>query len=354
MKGIINDYICKEDASVYEAFWILNKNKKAVFIIDEDEKLIGLLTKNDFDKIHGESERKTASELCNKSGIVLHADEDNYSKARNIFAETSILSIPVVDSAGKLIDVFTRERAYYLQYYKADKLPRMHYAYNIYTAANEAKRLGLNKMSVIEFCVAGGTGLVNCEFHAGEIGKLLNLDIEIYGFDRGEGMPAENEGYKDLIHLWPAGAFKLDSEILTQRLKRSKLILGEMSITIPAFVENYNPAPIGTMLVDCDYYSSTKEVLKLLEFDHKYFLPRIYMYFDDVLPGYEFQGEGLAIKEFNSSHEDTKISPEYTTMDKRSVWSTKDKRIKVCHRFLHPLYNTNINNVALHQYTNEF
>lgn len=62
-------------------------------------------------------------------------------------------------------------------------------------------------------------------------------------------------------------------------------------------------------------------------------MSRIYMYFDDIAPEYEFQGENLAIREFNALSEDIKISPEHI------VYLDYQMRTKICSRFKHPKYN---------------
>lgn len=353
MNGTINDYAVYDYESMYKAFYIMKKNNKGVFVVDKDENYIGLMTQNDFDKITYDEDEKSVGEICNRKSKTISDDMDTYAEARRIFSETDITILPIVSQTGKLVDYFTRERAFYRHYYKEQKLPRMHYAYNIWSAANEAKRLGIPAISVIEFGVAGGSGIVNCEFHAREISRLTNVDIQIYGFDRIDGMPTENEGYKDLIHLWPAGAFKMNKEVLIKRINSAKIIFGEMKDTIPRFITEFKPAPIGVMLVDCDYYSSAKDVLKILDYDDKFFMPRIYMYFDDVLPFYEMQGENLAIREFNKEKSNMNISPETCQIDKYSIWSDKKMRLKICHRFSHPLYNENAANVNLHIYKNE-
>lgn len=353
MRGAINDYVVRENESIYKAYWIFSKNKRCVFVVGEDDEYIGILTDSDFKKILPCDEGKRVSELCNRKGYVINASNDMYGQARNIFSETEILSLPVVNENGTLVDYFIRERAFYRHFYKEKKLPRMHYAYNIWSAANEAKRLGVQAISVIEFGVAGGSGLVNCEFHAKEISRLMGVGIQVYGFDRETGMPSENEGYKDMIHFWPAGAFKMDKEILANRLEQAEVVLGEMKVTIPEFMKREDVAPIGTMLVDCDYYSSCKDVFDILRYEEAKYMPRIYMYFDDVLPFYEMQGESLAIREFNAQNNMVKISPENCSIDKYSVWSDKIHRLKICHRYNHPLYNQNCVAVNSHHYINE-
>ena len=79
-----------------------------------------------------------------------------------------------------------------------------HYGYCVYSAAALAKKLGYRRISVLEFGVAGGNGLVNLEYHMQEISELLAIDIDIYGFDTGEGLP-ELLGYRDLPYHYLTG-----------------------------------------------------------------------------------------------------------------------------------------------------
>ena len=126
----------------------------------------------------------------------------------------------------------------------------------------------------------------------------------------------------------------MDQNLLEERLQFAKMIIGDINETAESFIEKYAPAPIGCVLVDVDYYSSTIPVMKLLEQkEHKNFLPRIYMYFDDVSPQYEFSGETLAIKEFNQRNDDKKIAPENTFI------IVPEMKSKICHRFSHDKYN---------------
>jgi hypothetical protein len=81
-----------------------------------------------------------------------------------------------------------------------------------------AKRLGHSKISVIEFGVAGGNGLVNLEMHVSEIEKLLNVEIDIFGFDTGGGLPPPKD-YRDLPYYWKPGYFAMDEEKLRKKLQ---------------------------------------------------------------------------------------------------------------------------------------
>ena len=53
----------------------------------------------------------------------------------------------------------------YEQRLEIGALDRMHYGYCVYNAAILAKKLGYQRISVLEFGVAGGKGLVNLEYH---------------------------------------------------------------------------------------------------------------------------------------------------------------------------------------------
>src|SRR6185295_610455 len=67
--------------------------------------------------------------------------------------------------------------------------PYAHYAYGVYWSAQLASRLGIPRITAIEFGVAGGRGLVALETCAAEIGNALGVTIDVVGFDAGVGMP---------------------------------------------------------------------------------------------------------------------------------------------------------------------
>ena len=186
---------------------------------------------------------------------------------------------------------------------RMNALERMHYAHICYNAAKLAKSLNYDQISVIEYGVAGGRGLLILEEYAEEIKKLLNVKIDIYGFDLGSGLP-EPKDYRDLPYHWKKGFFTMDEKILRSKLKSANLIIGDIEKTSKDFFSRYNPAPIGAIIHDFDFYTSTKIVLSMLNADTKFFLPRVFCYFDDVI-GTEielfndFSGERLAINEFN-------------------------------------------------------
>ncbi len=336
----LKNIVCEEKQDIYKTHWQLYKSgESGLIVVDEENKFSGMITLNDIKRTYIDNSLKTASDICDKNCLYINDKDDIYVQARNLFAEyPSLELLPVLNSDRDIVDLMTRNRSHYRERFLAEKLPRMNYAYPIWRAALEAKALGYTAISVIEFGVAGGNGLVVCELHTKEISRILDINIEVYGFDSAEGLPPSDAGYKDLQFQWSDGLFPMNKELLEERLQSAKLVIGDIASTIKTFINEYNPAPIGAIFIDVDYYSSTLPVLKFMEdADHNVFIPRTYMYFDDTQPIYEFQGEALAIKEFNARNELMKISPEGDW----ARFNTKYylTRVKVFHRFEHPKYN---------------
>jgi hypothetical protein len=184
---------------------------------------------------------------------------------------------------------------------KLGAIERPHYAYIVYQAADLARRLKLSRISVLEFGVAGGRGLLNLEHHAARVGALTGVAIEVYGFDTGEGLP-------------PPVDFKMDQAALKAKLKSAKLVLGDVKQTTPTFAADFKPAPIGAISFDLDYYSSTLDAFGVLTVPSEFRLPRIFVYFDDIFSsdlGHVGPGAGvpLAIDEFNAADPQRRLSP---------------------------------------------
>ncbi len=193
----------------------------------------------------------------------------------------------------------------------AMRSPRPNYRWGVFCAALAAKALGLKKISVIEFGVAGGNGLVFLEEIAEEATRRSGVEIEVYGFDTGTGLPKPQD-YRDLPQMWREGFYGMDVPALKQRLKRAQLVLGPVSETVPKFIKS-NPAPVGFIAFDMDLYSSTTDAFQLFRDSEKLILPRVVCYFDDII-GFshsDFTGERLAISEFNTQNKMRKISQIY-------------------------------------------
>ena len=191
---------------------------------------------------------------------------------------------------------------------QASGLPvRPNYTWCVLHAASVAARTGVPEISVLEFGVAGGNGLVALEAVAAEAERVLGVGICVYGFDTGKGLPPPRD-HRDAPFLMQRGDFPMDQEALGARLDRAELILGDVASTVPAFLES-GPAPVGFISFDLDYYSSSRDALRLLDGDAEAFLPRVLCYFDDIhcYPWGDSIGVRLAIREFNEGRESRKV-----------------------------------------------
>jgi hypothetical protein len=219
---------------------------------------------------------------------------------------------------------------------------RPHYTWGVLQGCALAKVLGYERISVIEFGVAAGAGLLFLERIAEYAEKLVGIQIEVYGFDTGIGLPKPVD-YRDCPNLWLDGQFPMDVQALSARLRKATLKLGLIKDTLPLFLQN-SPAPVAFASIDVDLYSSANEVLQLFEAPHHRLLPRVVCYFDDIMGRTysDYNGERLAIKEFNDGHSVRKLSPQYGL--KYSVpYEHINYRWPECmylaHMFDHPLYN---------------
>ena len=202
----------------------------------------------------------------------------------------------------------------------AGHLVRPNYTWAVLHSAYLAKSLGIPRISVIEFGVAGGNGLVALEEVAARVEPMFGVKIDVIGFDTGEGLPRVLD-YRDMPNIYTPGTYKMDADGLKKRLKRARLVLGNVADTLQDFLAS-KPAPIGFISVDVDLYTSTVDALKVLDADESLLLPRVHCYFDDIMgcSCAEFLGERLAVNEFNEAHPDSKISPIF------GLWNYVPKR----------------------------
>jgi hypothetical protein len=218
---------------------------------------------------------------------------------------------------------------------------RANYLYGVLHAARLANVLGVPRISVIEFGVAGGRGLVALEQASLYAEEAFGVGIDVYGFDSGRGLPKPTD-FRDCPNLFLEGQFPLDPGQLMPRLERATLILGLVDQTVPEFLDR-RPAPIGFVSFDLDLYSSTVSALRSFESGAALLLPRVFCYFDDIT-GFTYadhNGERLAISEFNAAHELRKLSPIYAAefyvprRESRALWPRK---LYLAHILDHPRY----------------
>lgn len=227
-----------------------------------------------------------------------------------------------------------------------DAYPRPHFAYGVHRAAMQAKALGIEAISAIEFGCAGGNGLLALETLAREIGNAVGVRVDVYGFDIGEGLPKPLD-YRDLPYAWKMEQFKMDVPKLQARLTTAQLVIGDVADTVEPFGQRVDLAPVGFVSFDLDFYSSTMAAFKIFEAESTKMLPRVYCYFDDVIgPDHElhcdFVGELLAIKEFNEAHPTKKIAPIHGLSQKRYIPAVWNDVMYIMHAFEHPEYGVYI------------
>jgi hypothetical protein len=220
-----------------------------------------------------------------------------------------------------------------------DFSPYPQYLWGTMCAAELAAGLRYDRITVIEFGVAGGNGLRELERVAAWVARRSGVAIDVVGFDTGTGLP-QPQDYRDLPNLWREGDYGMNPARLRSQLKAARLLLGPVAETIGEFIAA-SPAPVGFVSFDFDLYSSTVDAFAIFRAAPELVLPRVICYFDDII-GFshgDFTGERLAISEFNAAHEARKLSQlyglRYVVYQER--WWTES--MYMLHCFEHPRYN---------------
>jgi hypothetical protein len=185
-----------------------------------------------------------------------------------------------------------------------DLIVRQPYAFGALEAADIARDSGLQAVTLIEVGVASGAGLMNLSTIAARVSAETGIRCEVHGFDTGAGMPPPVD-YRDHPDLYQQGDFAMDADALRATLPgTTKLHLGPLSSTIPKFIDELDTsAPIGFVILDVDYWSSTVDALQLLKSNPEHYLPRAVVYVDDIaLDGHNSAaGATLAVRAFNEA-----------------------------------------------------
>ncbi len=191
-----------------------------------------------------------------------------------------------------------------------DAVDRPHYLNGVLGAAEEALREGVSEISVIEFGVARGEGLLTFQEYAVAVEEATGVKIAIFGFDTGRGLPKMCGDYRDHPDRWRPGDFQMDEQWLRKQLSpRTTLLLGNVAETVVKFVQEIQTSPLGFVAFDLDFYSSTMDALQIFLLPGKRMLRRTTIYFDDthLFYNHRFAGELLAIDEFNRANHGVKI-----------------------------------------------
>lgn len=218
---------------------------------------------------------------------------------------------------------------------------RVEYLWGSLHGANLARSLGIESVSLIEFGVAGGTGLVSLERIGHEIERHLSVETHVYGFDTGAGLPRPHD-VRDCPNLFAEGDYGIDADKLRARLTSTRLILGPVAETLETFISS-TPPPCAFVSFDLDLYTSTRDALLLFSGNTEMLLPRVHCYFDDVT-GFtygDFNGARLAVAEFNERNDNRKVSRLYAMSHYVPARCANDlwpKKLFMAHILDHPLY----------------
>ena len=177
--------------------------------------------------------------------------------------------------------------------------------------------------------------------HASE---AYDVRIDVFGFDRTIGLPPPTD-YRDLPYTWRENYFTMDVASLERRLSSAQLIPGDIAESARSFFEDYEPSPVGFVSVDVDYYSSAKDAFSMFDGSDRFFLPRVYVYLDDIVGDLdqtihnEFVGELRAVREFNAEHGAMKVAPIHGLCHKRPIAAPWNDSMYALHRFEHYEYS---------------
>ncbi|KRV48334.1 hypothetical protein AQ490_25315 [Wenjunlia vitaminophila] len=195
--------------------------------------------------------------------------------------------------------------------YRFGLVERPHYAYGVRRATELAARLGHRGVTVVEFGVAGGNGLLALAEHAQYYATATGVAVRVVGFDSGVGMPPAGD-LRDVPYLYGPGFYTMDHERLRARLGAAELVIGDIAETLPHYLDARSDLlrdhPVGFVCLDLDYYSSTTTALDLFRGpEHEHLLPRVTCYLDDLPGTIEQIGEAAAVTDFNAAHPDRPI-----------------------------------------------
>ena len=108
---------------------------------------------------------------------------------------------------------------------------RPHYESLIYETSKNAIKLGFNEISVVELGVAGGNGIKSILKYKRKIEKILDIKINIIGFDTGTGLP-NSDLKEDLPYFWKQGDYtNINLKDLEKEDSSIKIYEGNISST---------------------------------------------------------------------------------------------------------------------------
>jgi hypothetical protein len=210
-----------------------------------------------------------------------------------------------------------------------------HLAYGLARAVGVARRFGVPRLTVCEFGVAEGAGLLALVDLTAQLAAESGITFRVVGFDSGVGLTAI-DGPKDHPELWSAGDFRMeDPAALIGKLDgRAELLIGDVAETVDGFVDSLGPdQPLAFVSMDVDIYTAARSALRVLTGPSERYLPAFGMYLDDVSSFFSNRwcGELAAIEEFNAANTHRKIDRDRTLGMRAPGTGGWHDRMYVCH-----------------------
>ncbi|MFJ2116651.1 hypothetical protein ACIOEX_33045, partial [Streptomyces sp. NPDC087850] len=123
--------------------------------------------------------------------------------------------------------------------YRFGLVERPHYAYGVRRATESAARLGLPGVTLVEFGVAGGNGLLALARHARYYARATGVEVRVVGFDASDGLPPGKD-VRDLPYLFGAGFYPMDRARLLSRLGgTADVLIGDVAETVPRYLDSH-------------------------------------------------------------------------------------------------------------------
>lgn len=153
---------------------------------------------------------------------------------------------------------------------------------------DRSKNFTLNKIlreNKFKVCLEFGV------FNGMTINMISKHCDKVYGFDSFEGLPEDWNGVCKKEHFKVPGLPKVD--------KNTTLIKGWFNDTLDLFLKNNPDIVIDMIHIDCDLYSSTKDVFNIL-IKHNKMIKGLIIVFDELINYNKFyEGEIKALYEIN-------------------------------------------------------
>lgn len=162
------------------------------------------------------------------------------------------------------------------------------------------RRTGNQISQIAEFGVANGEGFRQLVIFTMHYCALHQIPIPyFYGFDTFDGLPTSDNPAD--AGEWEPGDYPGNIEKLSHFIENNKwnrhcrLVKGLFSKSLPTMPENFSP---DFILIDCDYYTSTRDVFEYLKGKLK---SGTIVYFDDIDTNFQnrYLGENRLIHELN-------------------------------------------------------